>query len=170
MNYKPEECTTANLPTPETNTKRCFPVVLVGGGHGRRRRGLVPQVRRRRGRRGRPVTGTGAQDKLTTYDYPGAPAWHYDDNELVKPKKKTWSQWRGYGRAQVDGRGGQQAVRTESTFLRGMDGDRRARAAARTTVTVTASDARRSPTTTGHQGFVREQPQFNGATTRSPAR
>jgi len=35
--------------------------------------------------------------KITSYDYPGGAAWHYDDNELVKAKYRTYGQFRGYG-------------------------------------------------------------------------
>ena len=41
-----------------------------------------------------------APDMVTTYDYQGGGAWHYDDDDgLTKEKYKTWSQWRGYQRS-----------------------------------------------------------------------
>ncbi|MEU4220832.1 RHS repeat-associated core domain-containing protein [Actinoplanes sp. NPDC026623] len=39
----------------------------------------------------------GTQPRLVTeYTYVGKPGWHYDDNELVKAKNRTWGQFRGY--------------------------------------------------------------------------
>ncbi|WP_377271639.1 RHS repeat-associated core domain-containing protein [Peterkaempfera sp. SMS 1(5)a] len=33
---------------------------------------------------------------VTNYAYKGNPGWHYDDNEVVKAKNRTWGQFRGY--------------------------------------------------------------------------
>jgi RHS repeat-associated protein len=33
---------------------------------------------------------------VTEYSYQGTPAWHFDDNEIVKSKNRTWGQFRGY--------------------------------------------------------------------------
>lgn len=33
---------------------------------------------------------------LTEYTYKGHPGWHYDDNETVKAKNRTWGQFRGF--------------------------------------------------------------------------
>ncbi|QKW25051.1 type IV secretion protein Rhs [Streptomyces seoulensis] len=39
----------------------------------------------------------GTQPELETdYAYKGKPGWHYDDNEIVKSKNRTWGQFRGY--------------------------------------------------------------------------
>ncbi|MEU6070210.1 polymorphic toxin-type HINT domain-containing protein [Streptomyces sp. NPDC047082] len=44
----------------------------------------------------------GTQPKLETdYVYKGNPGWHYDDNELVKAKNRTWGQFRGYPEVDV---------------------------------------------------------------------
>ncbi|MFE7854099.1 polymorphic toxin-type HINT domain-containing protein [Streptomyces sp. NPDC057403] len=44
----------------------------------------------------------GTQPKLETdYAYKGNPGWHYDDNELVKAKNRTWGQFRGYPEVDV---------------------------------------------------------------------
>ncbi|GIE32982.1 type IV secretion protein Rhs [Actinoplanes italicus] len=78
----------------------------------------------------------GTQPKLVTeYLYKGGAAWHYDDNELVKKKNRTWGQFRGYG--EVETRTGDPSVfhyvngqpvhdqKTSSTtyYFRGMNGD-----------------------------------------------
>src|SRR6185437_10342014 len=43
---------------------------------------------------------TGDPAQLTRYSYIGNPAWHYDDNEVLKAKDRTWGQFRGF--AQVN--------------------------------------------------------------------
>ncbi len=41
---------------------------------------------------------TGHANKTTSYKYLGGPAWHYDENEVVKAKYRTYGQFRGYGK------------------------------------------------------------------------
>ncbi|MER5431345.1 polymorphic toxin-type HINT domain-containing protein [Streptomyces sp. NPDC002588] len=44
----------------------------------------------------------GTTPKLETdYAYKGNPGWHYDDNEVVKAKNRTWGQFRGYPEVDV---------------------------------------------------------------------
>ncbi|MEU6407051.1 polymorphic toxin-type HINT domain-containing protein [Streptomyces sp. NPDC046985] len=44
----------------------------------------------------------GTEPKLETdYAYKGNPGWHYDDNEVVKAKNRTWGQFRGYPEVDV---------------------------------------------------------------------
>ncbi|MCO8273674.1 polymorphic toxin-type HINT domain-containing protein [Actinoplanes sp. TRM 88003] len=44
----------------------------------------------------------GTQPKLVTeYAYEGDPGWHYDDNEVVEKKNRTWGQFRGYPEVHV---------------------------------------------------------------------
>lgn len=75
-----------------------------------------------------PRTGGAASQQIQTrYNYndsEGA-AWHFDDNDLTLLDKRTWSQWRGYGRVTVTkgDANGPQTV-TETRYMRGMDGDR----------------------------------------------
>jgi hypothetical protein len=70
----------------------------------------------------------GSRDVETYYTYKGAAAWHYDDNELVRPKLRTWGQWRGY--EEVDTRMGEADISdhpqllTRTRYFRGMHGDR----------------------------------------------
>lgn len=69
-------------------------------------------------------TGKSLQEE-TDYTYGGGAAWHYDDNEVVQPKYRTYGQFRGY--AKVTAYTGQVAnnPQTEKTvqYYRGMDGD-----------------------------------------------
>jgi RHS repeat-associated protein len=69
--------------------------------------------------------------QLTSYTYVGSPAWHYDDNETVKPANRTYGQFRGY--SEVDVSVGDPAqtpsgapdvqTLTKTTYFRGMNGD-----------------------------------------------
>jgi RHS repeat-associated protein len=70
------------------------------------------------------LTG-GSVRVITQYDYVGAPAWHYsDDDGFVKAENKTWSVWRGYGAVKVmKGDPGEQTL-TETRYFRGMHGDK----------------------------------------------
>ncbi|MFI0450827.1 polymorphic toxin-type HINT domain-containing protein [Actinomadura sp. 6N118] len=124
ITYKTAECNADNLPTPHTNTKRCFPVYWVhNGGEDPKidwfHKYVVDNVQ--------TTDRTGlAPNVVTTYDYKGGAAWHFDDDDgLTKEKYKTWSQWRGYGHVQIR-TGGWNDPRTQSDhfFLRGMDADR----------------------------------------------
>jgi hypothetical protein len=59
-----------------------------------------------------------------SYQYADA-AWHYDDNEVVKAKYRTYGQWRGYQDVQVfSGSGGTDPqTETETTYYQGMSHD-----------------------------------------------
>ena len=67
----------------------------------------------------------------TVFNYVGTPAWHFDDNEVVKPANRTYGQFRGFG--EVDVITGNptnsyqqvpdQQTETKTTYFRGMDGD-----------------------------------------------
>jgi len=127
VNYSVPECVLSDLPTPQTNTKRCFPVYWTPPGREDPIRDwfhkyVTVQVIQTDRTGGAPET----PDMVTNYEYLGGAAWHYDtDDGLTKEKYKTWSQWRGYGQVQVK-TGGMSGMLTqrETLFLRGMDGDR----------------------------------------------
>ncbi|MFI8811337.1 MULTISPECIES: polymorphic toxin-type HINT domain-containing protein [unclassified Streptomyces] len=127
-NYSAPACDWNALPTPETNSTRCFPQFIGGTSS-------IPAEQHWFNKyvttsvTAKDRTG-GAPDQLTRYQYLGSAAWHYnDDDGLIKEKEKTWSQWRGYGQVRVlsGGQGGDAAMKTQrdSYFLRGMDGDRK---------------------------------------------
>jgi len=72
---------------------------------------------------------------VTQYAYIGDPGWHFDDNEVVKAKNRTWGQFRGF--PEVDVTTGDTAVfhysdkspvhdqktLTKNYYFLGMDGD-----------------------------------------------
>ncbi|MEV4039125.1 ricin-type beta-trefoil lectin domain protein [Streptomyces umbrinus] len=128
VDYSAPVCDWNALPTPETNTTRCFPQYIGGSFSDDPERQwfnkYVVDSTTAHDRTGR------APDQVTAYDYRGDAAWHYDDDDgLTKEKFKTWSQWRGYGhvRVKTGGLGGDSAMLSQGDtyFLRGMDGDRK---------------------------------------------
>ncbi|MFI9461597.1 polymorphic toxin-type HINT domain-containing protein [Streptomyces xiamenensis] len=147
VTYSAPACVRASLPTPETNTTRCFPQYLSNGPD------IAPDLEWFNKYVVTAVSATdrtgGADDQLTRYDYRGGAAWHYDDdNGMVPEKEKTWSQWRGYGHVRVQS-GGQSGMlsQSDSYFLRGMHGDRRTRSGGTKTVTVTLDSGEGDPIT-----------------------
>ncbi|MET9497649.1 RHS repeat-associated core domain-containing protein [Streptomyces sp. NPDC006552] len=142
-NYSAPVCDWSNLPTPETNTTRCFPQYIGGDSES------DPELQWFNKYVVNSVTATdrtgGSPDQVTKYQYLGDAAWHFDDDDgLTKEKSKTWSQWRGYGqvRVQTGGQGGADAMKTQkdSYFLRGMDGDRKNKSGGTKSVTVALGD------------------------------
>ncbi|WP_051055107.1 MULTISPECIES: polymorphic toxin-type HINT domain-containing protein [Kitasatospora] len=124
VNYSAEACDWAALPTPQSNTTRCFPQMYQAADTDPVttewfNKYVVESVL------GTDRTG-GAPTMVTRYTYLGDAAWHFDDEDgLTKEKFKTWSQWRGYAHARVQ-TGGVDGMATQADhwFLRGMDGDR----------------------------------------------
>ncbi|MFE0688237.1 polymorphic toxin-type HINT domain-containing protein [Streptomyces xiamenensis] len=147
VTYSAPACVRGSLPTPETNTTRCFPQYLSNGPD------IAPDLEWFNKYVVTAVSATdrtgGADDQLTRYEYRGGAAWHYDDdNGMVPEKEKTWSQWRGYGHVRVQS-GGQSGMlsQSDSYFLRGMHGDRRTRSGGTKTVTVTLDTGEGDPIT-----------------------
>lgn len=158
--YSDTDCSLSNLPTPETNTTRCMPVIWTPPG------------------REDPITDwfhkyvvtsviqtdrTGlAPDMVTKYDYVGGAAWHFDvDDGLTKEKDKTWSQWRGYGHVRTfTGDPAAPATRTDTLYLRGMDGDRKTKSGGTKSVTISDGEG---GTYTDHDalaGFTLKKTQY----------
>lgn len=136
INYSDTDCSLSDLPTPETNTTRCMPVIWTPPGkedpitdwfH----KYVVTSVTR--------VDRTGLSPHMTTkYEYVGDAAWHFDDDDgLTKEKEKTWSQWRGYGHVRTfTGDPADPATQTDTYYMRGMDGDRETKSGGEKSVTV----------------------------------
>ncbi|MFJ9854995.1 polymorphic toxin-type HINT domain-containing protein [Streptomyces sp. NPDC101150] len=149
VSYSSAACSFDSLPTPESNTTRCFPQFIGGSSSDDMdkewfNKYVVTAVTTT------DRTG-GAPDQVTRYTYLGDAAWHYDDDDgLTKEKFKTWSQWRGYGHVRVQ-TGGQgtptDAMRTQedSYFLRGMDGDRKDTSGGTKDVSVPLDDSEGGP-------------------------
>ncbi|MFF4566527.1 RHS repeat-associated core domain-containing protein [Streptomyces sp. NPDC001435] len=124
VNYSAAACSWDSLPTPETNTTRCYPQYYTASGD------VDPSLQWFNKYVVTSVTQTDrtgqSPDSVTEYSYLDGAAWHYDDDEgLTKEKYKTWSQWRGYRHVRVES-GGTSGMTTQADhyFLRGMNGDR----------------------------------------------
>lgn len=124
VGYSAEACDASNVPTPQTNTSRCFPQIRSQGE-------VQPAITDWFNKY--VVTGVtttdrtgGGDDMLTTYEYLGGGAWHWDESTgLIPDEEKTWSDWRGYGHVRVKtGSVTQRVSQTDHWFLRGMHGDR----------------------------------------------
>ncbi|MFI9487674.1 polymorphic toxin-type HINT domain-containing protein [Promicromonospora sp. NPDC052451] len=124
VTYSAEACQATNLPTPQTNTTRCFPQKRKPGPE------LAPVTDWFNKYVVTEVTTTDrtgqAPPTVTRYDYLGGAAWHWDESTgMVPAEEKTWSDWRGYGHVRTtSGDRINMTTQAESWFLRGMHGDR----------------------------------------------
>nr|BFE61778.1 RHS repeat-associated core domain-containing protein [Dactylosporangium thailandense] len=168
VDYSDRECVTdTHMPSsPDTNAMRCMPVKGDFPGQPDRidwfHKYVVTSVVET------DHSGASKQHIVTQYQYVGTPAWHFaDDDGLVKPKNKTWSQWRGYDRVRVL-RGdavldpGRQTL-VETLFYRGMDGDRLADGTTRH-VSVQASEGPAAVDSDWYAGMPRETISYDAAT------
>lgn len=130
VNYLPKECAApGDLPAADDNAKRCHPLKWTPDS-------LDDLAKERTDWFHKYVVADVAEKDLTTtvepqvteMKYLDAPAWHHDEEDgLIPAERKSWSQWRGYGRVQtIKGRAGSEREQTESLFFRGMDGDKKA--------------------------------------------
>jgi RHS repeat-associated protein len=121
VTYSKPECDGITLPEPWANTTRCFPQYYAAEGEDSKidwfNKYVVTRVD--------VYDNTGGfEHQQTNYDYLDEPAWAYHNSELVKPKKRTWDVFRGYGRVQVrTGLDSEVQSKTEYRYFRGMDGD-----------------------------------------------
>ena len=93
VDYDRADCTAPVRIVPDANTRRCFPVYWAAPQDANPRldwfhKYVVHAITDSDGM-------GGASDRLTEYRYLTPPAWHYDDNEVVKPKYRTYGQYRG---------------------------------------------------------------------------
>ncbi|MDO0936774.1 RHS repeat-associated core domain-containing protein [Streptomyces sp. DG2A-72] len=165
VNYSDPQCVAGTtMPSaPDSDTLRCFPTYWqppytadpqLDWFH----KYVVTQVTES------DPTG-GAPLKETDYTYDGSPAWHYDSDNVTAPaKRKTWSQWRGYGSVTTT-TGDAQSTRTKTvaTYFRGMDGDKQSDGTTRS-VKVTDSTGTSVTDSDPLAGNVRESVTYNGST------
>ncbi|MFG3705945.1 RHS repeat-associated core domain-containing protein [Micromonospora sp. NPDC047670] len=161
--YARQECSRSSLPTPDGNTKSCFPGYWMMGGsteptldwfHKNRVTRIVE----------RDMTGSGNAAEVTEYEYLGGAGWTYDTGELLPARFKSWGQFRGYQRTRVkygDPLAGPQRVE-EHLFLRGMDDDLLSDGSRRD-VWVGDSQGGTIEDKPVRRGFTREMTVFNGA-------
>lgn len=168
VEYSAPACVEGSLPPANDNTTRCFPQIRSMGE-------VLPAVTDWFNKYVvTSVTTTdrtggehGAPDAVTSYEYLGGAAWHWDESTgMVPDEEKTWSDWRGYGHVRVK-TGAQNAPesRSEQRFLRGMDGDRSNRDGSATkSVSVTLGSGEGASITDApqHAGFSYKSTKFSG--------
>ncbi|MFI6588170.1 RHS repeat-associated core domain-containing protein [Embleya sp. NPDC050493] len=166
--YNDPECAPSTLPTPDSNTKACYPVWWSYGDSEPVQHWFhkytVAQVTEED-----PTTNTTARS--TSYEYLGGAAWHRDDAELTedkeasKPKSKdrrTWNDYRGYAEVITrSGAGTDKVTKSKSLYLRGMDADVKKDGTKRA---VTVTDAAGTAITDANElaGFAYETQTFDG--------
>jgi RHS repeat-associated protein len=128
-----DPCDPAAKPTPAGNTSSCYPVYWTPKDNTTQ---LLDWFNKYQVSSVTQADPTGGAPALaTSYSYPGGGAWHYDDNELVKARYRTYGQWRGFGRVQTfTGQGADARTKTEDVYYRGMSKDN-------STATVTLTDS-----------------------------
>lgn len=85
-------CSASSKPTAASNTTSCFPVRWTPAGTST----VDDWFNRYAVRRVTQYDATGGSlNKVTSYEY-GTPSWHYDDNEVVKKKYRSYGQFHGY--------------------------------------------------------------------------
>ena len=112
-------CNPSSYPSPSSNTSSCFPV------YWQQFSPPTPDWFNKYALESVSVadpTG-GAPSEYYSYSYSGA-AWHFDDNEVVEPKFRTYGQWRGYQDVKTySGTGADAQTENETTYYQGMNGD-----------------------------------------------
>ncbi|WP_457029527.1 RHS repeat-associated core domain-containing protein [Kitasatospora sp. P5_F3] len=162
VTYSDKDCSAGNLPaSPDSNTRRCLPTLYEKDGQPKLEyfhKYVVTRVVQNAN-----LTGDQSTPVETAYEYLGTPAWHYDSEDgLVPASRKTWSQWRGYGKVRVIGGNQAEGARssTETTYFRGMDGDKLPSGTRSASVTDTEGVA--VPDAAPLAGTVRESVTYNG--------
>jgi RHS repeat-associated protein len=116
----PLPCTAPVTTAPASNTRSCYPVSWTPDGYTQPLRDWFHKYAVTR------VTSTdptgGAPALATSYSYLGGAAWHYDENEVVKAKYRTYGQFRGYAKVRTFNGDGVNDRRTQSevAYYRGM--------------------------------------------------
>ncbi|WP_285778969.1 polymorphic toxin-type HINT domain-containing protein [Microtetraspora sp. NBRC 13810] len=159
VNYSKTECTRGSPPQAHANGKRCFPTYWAPEGASDPyldwfHKYLAVQVLEADLTGGSPIV-------RTDYTYLDAPAWAYDDQELVPAERRTWSQWRGYEKVVVTkGEDTDRRTATEHLFFRGMHGDKQP--GGTRNVQVTDSEGTKVNDHWRLQGFERETRYLEG--------
>jgi RHS repeat-associated protein len=126
VTYSPTDCKAGDVPSPATNTRRCYPVIwsppdapaadykpYLDWFHTY----VVTQVLESDNTGGAPI-------KETDYSYLDGMAWGKDEDEFAKPAELTYGDRQGFGRVQV--RTGSPAQGTQSLeehrYFRGITG------------------------------------------------
>jgi RHS repeat-associated protein len=143
VKYKDPDCKPGqSMPADaHTNAHRCFPVTWNRPGHAERTDWFHKYVVDTVTLSDRISSNT---DQMFSYDYLDGAAWHYDTSEFTPNDKRTWNEFRGFGKVRVrQGKPSDPAgpvTMSEQRFFRGMNGDRQAPAGGTRTVEVEDSE------------------------------
>jgi RHS repeat-associated protein len=167
VNYSAIDCVAGTpMPTPHTNTRRCYPVRWTPEGYPNPvtdwfHKYVVTTIYEVDNTGGLPPLGS--PNIRYQYSYLDGAAWRYtDDDGIVDPDDKTWSQWRGYARVGVTvGEVGEQTY-TETRYLRGMHGDKLPPPTNTRTVMVSGTGVPDVADEDAYAGMTRESTVFNG--------
>jgi RHS repeat-associated protein len=109
----------------------------------------------------------GSPEQVTHYSYPlGAAAWHRNDSPLTPNAQRTWDQWRGYASVITEtGTAPDPVTETQTTYLRGMDGDSTSATADTPgpSVTATTTDGQTVTDANQYAGYVLETQTYHQA-------
>ncbi|MGW5560040.1 RHS repeat-associated core domain-containing protein [Micromonospora sp. NPDC003944] len=116
----PVPCTAPVSTDPAANTKSCYPVYWTPDGYTDPVKDWFHKYAVTRVTSTDPTGGAAALS--TSYKYLNGAAWHYDENEVVKAKYRSYGQFRGYGKVQTFTGDGVNDRRTQSetAYYRGM--------------------------------------------------
>ena len=168
VTYSTPQCTASNVPAkPEQDTMTCFPVIWALPFQQNQTLDYFQKYVTKQVEVEDPHGLSPRQ--ITTYDYIGNPAWHFDDSELSKPANRSYGQFRGY--PEVDIRTGDttnvyatvadQQTLTKTSYFLGMNGDMLPGGGTRT-ATVTDSLGETVPDNNLFADTPREVQVFNG--------
>jgi RHS repeat-associated protein len=117
---RPDPCTPPVTLTPATNTRSCYPVYWTPTGVANQYLDWFNKYAVVRVTQNDPTGG--APQLQTDYKFLGGAAWHFDDNEVVQSKYRTYGQFRGWGDVQTRNGNGTSDRQTlsETTYYRGM--------------------------------------------------
>ena len=183
ITYNTPQCTAANLPPTtdtvaqqqafaSTNTMNCYPVFWTPPGYTAPTFDYFNTYTVASVQVSDPNALSPAQ--ITNYYYLGGAAWHYDDNELVKPSRRTYGQFRGYGQVETTTGNTQNSydgvsdglTLTEDTYFRGMDQNTLPNNGVQS-ATVSDSLGEKVTDSNVFAGQTRETQTFDGATLNS---
>lgn len=165
VKYAAPDCAAGIRPAADTNGLRCFPVrwafpPSTTPADDWFHKYVVEELSQ--------VDRVGATlRQLTTYSYVGPAAWHYADNPLVAPERRTWSEFRGYEKVVIRtgdpaAEPGRPLSQAQHQYFRGMNGDKLAGGGTKS-VSIVDSTNTALADDDPYAGFVREQITLDGA-------
>lgn len=147
-------CSTPVTITPSSNTSSCYPVYWTPSGDQNPYLDWFNKYAVKSVSQSDPTGGS--VGLFTSYKYVTGPAWHYDDNELVQAKYRTYGQFRGYEDVQTfSGQGADPLTESETRYYLGMSDDNNS-----TAVTLTDSQGGKHDDTDALTGQTLESTQY----------